>query len=105
MMAYNFSVPNFFSYANATEINKDFSHGASQKRLAGVFGEFRASWNNTAFLTITGRNDWTSTLPKENRSYFYPSVSGSFVFTEPLLKAGITREVLDAMYESCDETE
>ena len=89
MMAYNFSVPNFFSYANATDNNKDFSHGASQKRLAGVFGEFRASWNNTAFLTITGRNDWTSTLPKENRSYFYPSVSGSFVFTEPLLKAGI----------------
>ena len=89
MMAYNFSVPNFFSYANATDNNKDFAHGASQKRLAGVFGEFRASWNNTAFLTITGRNDWTSTLPKENRSYFYPSVSGSFVFTEPLLKAGI----------------
>ena len=89
MMAYNFSVPNFFSYANATDNNKDFSHGASQKRLAGVFGEFRASWNNTAFLTVTGRNDWTSTLPKENRSYFYPSVSGSFVFTEPLLKAGI----------------
>ena len=89
MMAYNFSVPNFFSYANATDNNKDFSHGASQKRLAGVFGEVRASWNNTVFLTVTGRNDWTSTLPKENRSYFYPSVSGSVVFTEPLVKAGI----------------
>lgn len=89
MMAYNFSVPNFFSYANATDDNKDFSHSASQKRLAGVFGEVRASWNNTVFLTVTGRNDWTSTLPKENRSYFYPSVSGSVVFTEPLIKAGI----------------
>ena len=89
MMAYNFSVPNFFSYANATDNNKDFSHGASQKRLAGIFGEVRASWNSTVFLTVTGRNDWTSTLPKENRSYFYPSVSGSVVFTEPLVKAGI----------------
>ncbi len=89
MIAYNFSVPNFFSYANATDNNKDFSHSASQKRLAGVFGEVRASWNNTLFLTVTGRNDWTSTLPKENRSYFYPSVSGSVVFTEPLVKAGI----------------
>lgn len=89
MLAYNFSVPNFFSYANATDNNKDFSHSSSQKRLAGVFGEVRASWNNTVFLTVTGRNDWTSTLPKENRSYFYPSVSGSVVFTEPLVKAGI----------------
>ncbi len=89
MMAYNFSVPNFFSYANATDNNKDFAHSASQKRLAGVFGEIRGSWNNTVFLTVTGRNDWTSTLPKENRSYFYPSVSGSVVFTEPLVKAGI----------------
>ncbi|HPX79522.1 MAG TPA: SusC/RagA family TonB-linked outer membrane protein [Bacteroidales bacterium] len=88
-MAYNFSVPDFFSYANATTDNKSFEHGASQKRLVGVFGEFRASWKNTLYLTVTGRNDWTSTLPIENRSYFYPSVSGSVVFTEPLQKAGI----------------
>lgn len=85
-MAWNFSVPEFFSYANTTTNNKQFSHSASQKRLAGVFGEFRASWKNMLFLTVTGRNDWTSTLPKENRSYFYPSVSGSFVFTELLPK-------------------
>lgn len=88
-MAYNFSVPDFFSYANATTDNKSFEHGASQKRLVGVFGEFRASWKSTLYLTVTGRNDWTSTLPIENRSYFYPSVSGSVVFTEPLQKAGI----------------
>ena len=88
-MAYNFSVPDFFSYANATTDNKSFEHGASQKRLVGVFGEFRASWKNTLYLTVTGRNDWTSTLPVENRSYFYPSVSGAFVFTEPFQNAGI----------------
>lgn len=84
MMAYNFSVPDFFSYANATTDNKQFSHGASTKRLVGLFGEFRASWKNMLYLTVSGRNDWTSTLPIENRSYFYPSVSGSFVFTELL---------------------
>lgn len=81
-MAWNFEVPNFFSYANATSDNKQFTHGASKKRLFGLFSEFRASWKNLLYLTVTGRNDWTSTLPKENRSYFYPSVSGSFVFTE-----------------------
>ena len=89
MMAWNFSVPEFYSYANATNDNKQFSHGGSLKRLIGVFGEFRASWKNTVFLTVTGRNDWTSTLPLDARSYFYPSVSGSVVFTQPLQDAGI----------------
>ena len=89
MMAWNFSVPEFFSYANTDTSYKQFSHGSSLKRLLGVFGEFRASWKNTIFLTVTGRNDWTSTLPLDARSYFYPSVSGSVVFTQPLQDAGI----------------
>ena len=89
MMAWNFSVPDFYSYANASTENKQFARSASQKRLAGIFGEFRASWKNIVYMTVTGRNDWTSTLPIENRSYFYPSVSGSFVFTELLPKNSI----------------
>lgn len=87
-MAYMFATP-FMSYANTINANKQFSHAATQKRLVGVFGEFRADWKNTVFLTVTGRNDWTSTLPRPNRSYFYPSVSGSVVFTQPLIDAGI----------------
>lgn len=89
MMAWNFEVPGMYSYANAIDANKTFSHSASEKRLIGVFGEFRASWKNTIFLTVTGRNDWTSTLPVENRSYFYPSVSGSVVFTQLLQDLGV----------------
>ena len=87
-MAYMFATP-FMSYANTINTNKQFSHAATLKRLIGVFGEFRADWKNTVFLTVTGRNDWTSTLPLENRSYFYPSVSGVVVFTQPLIDAGI----------------
>lgn len=94
-MAWNFSVPDFFSYANATNDNKKYQHGASKKRLVGVFGEFRASWDNMAYLTVSGRNDWTSTLPIENRSYFYPSVSGSFVFTELFSKLGWDTGILN----------
>ena len=60
----------------------------SRKRLVGVYGEFRADWKSTVFLTVTGRNDWTSTLPKANRSYFYPSVSGAVVFTQFLQDHG-----------------
>ncbi|MCH5244995.1 MAG: SusC/RagA family TonB-linked outer membrane protein [Muribaculaceae bacterium] len=83
-MAYGFQVPNFFSYDNVTDANKKFSYTQSRKRLVGVYGEFRADWRNTVFATVTGRNDWTSTLPLENRSYFYPSVSGAFVFSQLL---------------------
>ncbi len=94
-MAWNFEVPDFYSYANATTDNKKFQHSASQKRLVGVFGEVRLDWKNTIFLSATGRNDWTSTLPVENRSYFYPSVSGSFVFTQLLQDSGLmTDDVL-----------
>lgn len=87
-MAYKFQVPGFFSYDNAANENKKFSSHQSRKRLVGVFGEFRADWKNTVFLTVTGRNDWTSTLPVENRSYFYPSVSGAIVFSQFLQDQG-----------------
>ena len=83
-MAYNFQVDNVLAYGNAPEANKKFNYNISQKRLVSAFGEFRADWKNTVFLTVTGRNDWTSTLPIENRSYFYPSVSGAFVFSQLL---------------------
>ena len=88
-MAYGFQVPDFYSYDNTDQANKQFQHKITRKRLIGVFGEFRADWRNTLYLTVTGRNDWTSTLPVENRSYFYPSVSGALVFTEFLPKNDI----------------
>jgi len=81
-MAWNFTVPEFYSFNNTSDAYKKFKHSSSRRRLVSVFGEFRADWRNTIFLTVTGRNDWTSTLPKDNRSYFYPSVSGAIAFTE-----------------------
>src|SRR3712207_8458272 len=47
-----------------------------------LYGEARIDWNNTVFFTYSARNDWSSTLPKENRSYFYQAFNGAFVFTE-----------------------
>ena len=55
-----------------------------RRRLIGVFGEASLGYKNYAFVDVTGRNDWSSTLPVNSRSYFYPSVSGSFVFTDAL---------------------
>jgi len=55
-----------------------------RRRLMGVFGEINLGYKDWAFIGVTGRNDWSSTLPVNNRSYFYPSVSGSIVFTDAL---------------------
>jgi len=81
-MGYHFEVDNFYSFENIAAANKQFSVNNTKKRLFGLYGELRASYKNMLFLNVTGRNDWTSTLPVNNRSYFYPSVGGSFVFTE-----------------------
>ncbi|HEX5111417.1 MAG TPA: SusC/RagA family TonB-linked outer membrane protein [Saprospiraceae bacterium] len=56
----------------------------SRNRIVGLFGELTFDWNSNLFLTVTGRNDWSSTLPKENRSYFYPSASLAWVFSDAL---------------------
>ncbi len=53
-------------------------------RIVSAYGDLSLSWDNFLFLNITGRNDWTSTLPEGNNSFFYPSVSLSYVFTDHL---------------------
>ena len=58
-----------------------------QERTVGVFGQMSLSWMDMLFLTVTGRNDVVSTMPRGNRSFFYPSVSLGWIFTElPALK-------------------
>ena len=72
----------FMSVNNADRENQTFDNYQSKKRLYSAFGEFSASYKNMVFMSVTGRNDWSSTLAEENRSFFYSSVSGSFVFSE-----------------------
>lgn len=56
----------------------------SKRRLWALYTDIALNYRNYAFLNFTLRNDHSSTLPKENNSYYYPSVSGSFVFSEAL---------------------
>jgi TonB-linked SusC/RagA family outer membrane protein len=56
----------------------------SMRRLVGLFGQAELGYKSLLYLTLTARNDWSSTLPKENRSFFYSGVTGSFVFSELL---------------------
>ena len=86
---WDFIIDNFYSFQNIAQDSKQFESTESHSRLMGLYGEFRAGYKNIAYITVTGRNDWTSTLPVNNRSYFYPSVSGSFVFTELLPKNNV----------------
>ena len=86
---WDFVTAGTISFGNIIDENKKFTERTTRKRLVGVYGEFRAAYKNIAYLTVTGRNDWSSTLPKANNSYFYPSVSGSFVFTELLPKNNV----------------
>lgn len=76
------NIPGFRSMANTTNIFT--SESGLQKRLVGVFADAKLEYDGTYFLTVTGRNDWSSTLPSDNRSFFYPSASLGYVFTEDL---------------------
>lgn len=87
--AENFLVPGFYSINNADKNNQYFSENVTRTRLMGVYGDLRLSYKNFIFLSATGRNDWTSTLMPDNWSFFYPALSGSFVFTELMPKSSI----------------
>ncbi len=73
-------IAGLFQTANAANNspNRDFT----EVRLYGVFGEAEFSYKNWLTVTATARNDWSSTLPLDNNSYFYPSISTAFVFTD-----------------------
>ncbi|MEI3798791.1 MULTISPECIES: SusC/RagA family TonB-linked outer membrane protein [unclassified Chitinophaga] len=79
--AANLVVPNLFLIKNVkgTVTNTD---EMSQQAINSLYGTAGINWDGFLFLDATLRNDWTSTLSKENRSFIYPSVSLSYLFTE-----------------------
>ncbi|HKJ46546.1 MAG TPA: SusC/RagA family TonB-linked outer membrane protein [Balneolales bacterium] len=73
----NFAIPNFFNLSNTSTITS--SEYTLRKRVVGVYGDFKLNYDDMFYFTLTGRNDWSSTLPKNNRSFFYPSVSVGYI--------------------------
>ncbi len=64
-------------------VNMSYWYQAPAKdRTVGLFFNANLSWRDMVFLSVTGRNDWVSSMPRDNRSFFYPSVSAAWVFTE-----------------------
>lgn len=76
----SFIIPGFDNISNAsTQTNAE---GVFKNRTVGFFAQVGADWDNMLFLNVTGRNDIVSTMPPDNRSFFYPSVSLSWIFSE-----------------------
>ncbi|MBG0857992.1 MAG: SusC/RagA family TonB-linked outer membrane protein [Bacteroidales bacterium] len=75
-------VPNVFTLSNIKSGSLSYGSWWSQKAIYSVYGLVNFGYRDMIFLDITGRNDWSSTLPKENWSYFYPSASLSLLLNE-----------------------
>jgi TonB-linked SusC/RagA family outer membrane protein len=76
-------IPYFYQLSNSASM-PTVSESSSKRRLTAVHGNVQLSFKDYLFITATGRNDWSSTLPADNRSYFYSSGALSFVFSELL---------------------
>jgi TonB-linked SusC/RagA family outer membrane protein len=67
----------------------EVSEGQSKRRLVGLFGDVTLGWDEMLYLNLTARNDWSSTLPINANSYFYPGATLSWIFTQLLPKNDI----------------
>jgi len=76
----NFNFPGFPTIGNATSLTS--SEYTRRERTVGFFGSASLSWADQLYLTVTGRNDYVSNMPRGSRSFFYPSVSLGWEFTK-----------------------
>lgn len=76
----SFVVPGVYTFNNLS--TKLPTTSKSLQKTNSLFGSVELSYNKYLYLTFTGRNDWFSTLPKENNNLFYPSASLSFVLSD-----------------------
>jgi len=91
--------PNFVSINNTTL--KSNLTTITQRRLVSGFGQAVIDYKNYLYVTVQGRNDWTSTIPVARNSFFYPSITSSFVFTDafPSLRRFMTGKLRAAIAE------
>lgn len=73
-------IPEYYNLANS-DARPIVDNTFSRRRLVGVYGDIGLNYKDYLFLNITGRNDWSSTLPESKRSYFYPGVSLAWIFS------------------------
>ncbi len=74
------NIPHFLNINNTKQRSSGSS--VSERKTNSVFGVAELGFRDWLFVNVTGRNDWYSTLNPASNSYFYPSIGGSFIFTE-----------------------
>ncbi len=77
-------LPGLYTLSNVNRNGLTYSDFSYKKNIYSVYGLLNLSYDNMIFIDATARNDWSSTLPEENRSYFYPSASISVLINEML---------------------
>jgi len=75
-------IPQLYTISNGVPGTITYSSSWYKKAVYSVYGMASIDYKGMVYLDLTGRNDWSSTLPKENRSYFYPSASLSVLLSE-----------------------
>jgi TonB-linked SusC/RagA family outer membrane protein len=80
-------VPDFFAINNGKN-NPTITETYSEKRINSLYGTVGVNWDAYWFIDATFRNDWSSALSPENRSFFYPSVSTSLIVTDMIERMG-----------------
>ncbi|TYP95823.1 TonB-linked SusC/RagA family outer membrane protein [Sphingobacterium allocomposti] len=80
-VARGLTLPGIYKLSNALT-NALAENDRAAKEVQSVYGMVNLSWQDKIYLDLTARNDWSSTLPAHNRSYFYPSISSSFILSE-----------------------
>ena len=74
-------VPDVYKLANGVN-NPIVQTYDSNKKVNSLYGLLSLAYDEKIFLDLTGRNDWSSTLPVQNNSFFYPSANVSFILSE-----------------------
>lgn len=72
-------IPYLYTVQNIENTSLSYSNARYERAINSMYGMLNLGWKNMAYLDVTARNDWSSTLPAENRSYFYPSTSLSLL--------------------------
>ncbi|MEO0040951.1 MAG: hypothetical protein RL329_399, partial [Bacteroidota bacterium] len=74
-------IPGVYNIGNAGDVPR-LTQTDATKRINSVYGTAQLDYAQKIYVDVTGRNDWSSTLPLDNNSFFYPSVGASFVVSE-----------------------
>jgi TonB-linked SusC/RagA family outer membrane protein len=77
------SVPWVYNVSNAA-ITPTITQFRSKRQINSVYGSLAFTWNDWWTIEGTARNDWSSTLPRKNNSYFYPGVNTSLILTDAI---------------------